>query len=117
MSNEPISAAPNSASLYDASNPLMNPPALPHHVPPLDLVKNEHFIPAFQWAMDKDMENFIAVRDNPEPPTFENTIEARANGGGQLTFVSGVFNCFTASNTNDELRQIELTLAPERTKH
>ncbi|MDD3371078.1 MAG: M3 family metallopeptidase [Alphaproteobacteria bacterium] len=111
------SFASDSASLYRADNPLMNPPALPFGAPPLDLIKNEHFLPACRWAMAKEKEEFAAVRDNPEAPTFFNSVEALSFVGRDLDRIGTVLEVFCLANNNDALRDIEEIVAQENSRH
>lgn len=92
---------------FDPQNPLMNPPALPHGVPAFDLIHNEHLLPALRWGIQKAKDSIEAIKNDPAPATFENTIEALEFSGEDLSRISAVFNCLCGSNTSDELRAIE----------
>ena len=45
-------------------------------VPPWDKVKPSDFPEAFQFAIDEQRREYQAITNNPEAPTFANTIEA-----------------------------------------
>ena len=55
--------------------------------------------------------------ENPEAPTFENTIVALDNSGEILSRVSGVFFALTSADTNDELMALESKIAPMLSEH
>ena len=57
------------------TNPLVNPPKTKHDVPPLDLVKEEHFVPAFDWAIEKAHKGYEKIK-KVKNPTFGSVIEA-----------------------------------------
>ncbi|MDD3181843.1 MAG: M3 family metallopeptidase [Alphaproteobacteria bacterium] len=92
---------------FDAQNPLMNPPALPHGAPPLDVVNNAHILPALRWGITKAKESIEAIKTNTSPANFENVIEALEFAGEDLTRISAIFHNLCSSKNSDELRAIE----------
>ncbi|MEO9470266.1 M3 family metallopeptidase [Parasphingorhabdus sp.] len=76
-------------------------------VPPWDEVKVSDFPYAFEKAMADTKAEFVAVRDNPEPATFENTtlkLELAGNGMNELFSIWGVHS---SNLSNDEVRKIQ----------
>ena len=72
------------------NNPLLNVFDTPHGTAPFHLIKTEHFEPAILQAMeihDKQVETII---QNPEEPTFANTIEALERSGALLDRVTTI---------------------------
>jgi len=59
-----------------ADNPLLQPWPQPLGLPPFDRIAPGHFAPAFEAAMREHRAEIRAIADNPEPPTFANTIAA-----------------------------------------
>ena len=57
-------------------NPLLGVFSNVHHTAPLDKIKNEHFVPAFKESIENGEEDIKRIVENPEEPTFENTIVA-----------------------------------------
>ena len=54
---------------------------------PFDRIDDEHYKPAFERGIEELRADIAAIRDNPEPPTFENTIEGlMKTGGGRSAF-------------------------------
>lgn len=80
--------------------------------PPLDQIQPVHFMPAFQAAMADHAAEIEAIANNPEPPTFENTMLAMELAGRDLSRVAAVFGNLTSSASNDELRAIQLEVSP-----
>jgi peptidyl-dipeptidase Dcp len=91
----------------DLSNPLIAPSPLPHGAEPWDKIKNEHYMPAFEWALDKAKDEIEDIKNNPDFPTFENTIEALEFAGAELHRVEITFAVIANANADDEIREIE----------
>ncbi|MFN3835395.1 MAG: M3 family metallopeptidase [Glycocaulis sp.] len=80
--------------------------------PPLDQIQPAHFMPAFQAAMADHAAEIEAIANNPEPPTFENTMLAMELAGRDLSRVAAVFGNLTSSASNEELRAIQREVSP-----
>jgi peptidyl-dipeptidase Dcp len=98
-------------------NPFFSDFATPFGVPPFDLIKPEHYVPAFERGMAEQKKEIAAITANPGPPTFANTVEALERTGVLLNKVAGVFNNMTSSNTNDALQEIDKQMAPRLAQH
>jgi len=110
-------ATPVASIVSGNDNPLLAEWHTEFGVPPFDLIENEHYLPAFREAMAQHKAEIAAVVDNPEAPTFANTIEALDRAGALYTRVSSVFNAVNGANTNDTLQDVDRILAPERAAH
>ena len=89
-----------------------NPLLQPFDLAPFSQVRNEHFLPAFEIIIQDAKAEIEAIADNPEPPTFENTIEAMEFSGNQLDRVSSLFFNLNSAETNDEIQQIAQEVSP-----
>ena len=98
-------------------NPLLQKFDTPHGVPPFDLIKVEHFVPAFTEAIEKHNQEIAAIVNNPELPTFENTVEALEFSGKLLIQVEYTFNNLNQSLTNPEMQAVAKEVAPMLSKH
>lgn len=98
-------------------NPFLAEWDTPFETPPFDQIKNEHFMPAFLKTMEMETAEIEAIVNNPETPTFKNTIEAFEIAGKLRSRVSRVFGCLNGANTNEELQAISQELAPIESKH
>ena len=114
-SSEAQSSAPN--AMLDATNPFYEPSTLPFEAPDFDAISNADYRPAMEAGMEQQMEEVQAIADNPEPPTFENTIVALERSGALLTRVQRVFYNMTSAHTNDEIQQIQSEMAPRLAEH
>ncbi|MBR1716467.1 MAG: M3 family metallopeptidase [Paludibacteraceae bacterium] len=89
----------------------------PHGAYPFNEIHAEHYMPAFEEGMKQGLEEIDAIVNNPEEPTFENTIEAYERSGELFSIVAGCFFNLTSSETNDTLQQIQLDLSPKMSEY
>jgi peptidyl-dipeptidase Dcp len=101
----------------EKENPFFSDYETPFGVPPFDKIENEHFEPAILKGIDDQAAEIQAIIDNPEPPTFENTIEALEYSGDLLSRVLRVFGNFNSSLTSPELQQIAQDMSPKLSEH
>lgn len=101
----------------EEQNPLLAEWNTPYGIPPFELVKAEHYMPAFEAAMADEMAEIKAIITNPEAPTFENTILAYDNSGELYSRVSAVFGSDNGVNSNDTLQSIAKKLSPLQSAH
>ena len=99
------------------ANPLLTPSPLPLGYPPFDLIKDEHFAPAFDLGMAEQLTEIAAITGHPEPATFENTILALERSGQLLGRVSRVFSNLNGCHTNPTLQTVEKSFAPKLAAH
>ena len=99
------------------SNPFFEEWKTPFEMPPFDKIKVEHFMPAFQKGFEIQTKEIQDIANNPQKPTFKNTIEAMDYSGELLTKVSLVFYNWTSANTSPELQKLANELAPIASKH
>src|SRR5690606_3003378 len=90
----------------------MNPLLSPFDTPPFSKIRNEHFKPAIEQAIADARAEIDAITDNPEAPTFKNTLEALEFSGQQLDRVSSVFFNLNSAETNKEIQQIAQEVSP-----
>jgi peptidyl-dipeptidase Dcp len=96
-----------------APNPFFEEWTGPFGVPPFDRIKAEHFLPAFEKAIEQRKSEVAAITKSAEPATFANTIEALENGGLLLAKVSDVFFALSGADTNDTLQGIAKQVSPK----
>lgn len=98
-------------------NPFLSEYDTPFGVPPFEQIKPEHYKPAFEQGMKEQIAEIEAIVNNPEAPTFENTIVALDQSGQLLNKVSYVFFGQTNANTNDSLQALSREMSPLLSKH
>jgi peptidyl-dipeptidase Dcp len=90
----------------------MNPLLSPFDTAPFSDLKNEHFMPAFMQAITDARAEIDAIIENPDAPTFKNTIAALDFSGKQLDRISSIFFNLNSAETNDEIQKIAQEVSP-----
>ena len=98
-------------------NPLLTPSPLPFEAPRFDAIRREDYLPAFREAIARAKAEADAIAANPEPPTFENTVEALEFAGTALEDVSGIFFNLLEAESDDAMQQDAEDLSPLLTAH
>lgn len=98
-----------------AANPLLKEWTTPFGVPPFQEIKPEHFLAAFKQAIAAQRQEIEAIVNNPQAPTFENTIAALDKAGELMAKVSGVFSNLQSAETTPELQAVNREVTPLRT--
>jgi peptidyl-dipeptidase Dcp len=107
---------PNSTS-QTPDNPLLADWRTAYGLPPFDLVRPEYFEGAFELAMAAQRAELDAIANNPEPPTFANTLEAMDQCGRLYIRVELLFSNLTYSETSPALQAVQRTMAPRLAAH
>ena len=89
----------------------------PLGLPDFARIDDRDFEAAFDAALPADLAETQAIADNPDEPTFENTIVALETAGELLTRASHIFWNLAGANTNDTLQELERKLSPEMSRH
>lgn len=109
--NEQVSAS------IESTNPLFVKSPLQFQTPQFDLIKDEHFVPAFEQGMKEQLAEIDAIVNNTEVPSFENTIVAMEKSGELLTRASRIFYNLNGTDSNDARRAIQTEMAPKFATH
>ncbi|WP_343707663.1 M3 family metallopeptidase [Flavobacterium sp.] len=83
-----------------------------HNTAPFSQIKIEDYVPAFQEGIALAKAEIDAIVNNPEAPTFENTIVAMDFSGDILDRLSSVFFNLNSAETNDEMQKIAQEVSP-----
>lgn len=100
----------------------MEPYGTPHNTIPFHKIKFEDYEEAFMEGIRRDNEEIDKIINNPEKPTFENTITVEDLSKGPhyydlLDRVSTVFSCMMSADTNDKMEALAQKLSPVLTQH
>lgn len=93
-------------------NPLLHKSTLQYQAPEFDKIKDEHFKPAFEFALAEHMAQIEIIANNPEAPTLENTLVALEKSGRNLHRAQSVFYNLLSADTNPQLQQLAEEYAP-----
>ena len=98
------------------NNPLLTKSTLPYGAPQFDKIETQHYIPAFKQAIEEGKAEIDAIVNNPEAPSFKNTIEALEYAGDTLNGISHIFYNLLEANTNEEMQNIAEEISPLTTE-
>lgn len=103
-------------------NPFFEQYNTPHHTAPFNEIRLEHYEEAFLEGIKREDEELEKLLNNPDKPTFENTIIFKDNERGEhyydlLNRVSNVFFNLLSAETNDEMDALAQKMSPILTKH
>ncbi|HEX6072486.1 MAG TPA: M3 family metallopeptidase [Sphingomicrobium sp.] len=114
MAAEPTAGAIAAAQAAVSNNALLADWTGPYGgVPPWDKVKPTLFPEAFQSGIDEQRREILAIADNPEAPTFANTIEAVERSGQRLDRVQTLFGVMTNNLATPEIQAIDKEWSPK----
>lgn len=105
------------SSCDNKMNPLLTDSTLPYGAPQFDKIKTEHYLPAFEQAITEAKAEIDAIVNNPDAPTFENTIAALDEAGGRLNDAAGIFYNLMEADTNDQMQDIAEKVSPMMTEY
>ena len=106
--------------MSENKNPFFEPYGTPHDTVPFDRIKLEHFEEAFMEGIRRDNEQIEKMINNPEKPTFDNTIINTEEDEGYynlLSRVSTVFFNLLSAETNDDMDALAQKMQPILTQH
>lgn len=106
--------------MSENKNPFFEPYGTPHDTVPFDRIKLEHFEEAFMEGIRRDNEQIEKMINNPEKPSFDNTIINTEEDEGYynlLSRVSTVFFNLLSAETNDDMDALAQKMQPILTQH
>lgn len=98
-------------------NPFLHTYHTPHQTTPFNLIQLSDYEPAIREGMRIEDEEIKAITDNPEPPTFSNTVLALERAGQLLDRVTTVLFNLMSAETCDEMEAIAEKMMPELSEH
>src|SRR6186713_1030895 len=98
-------------------NPLLTESTLAYRAPPFDVIRDTDYEAALVQGMAEQRGEIQRIVGNPQPATFQNTIEALERSGALLNRVSRIFNALVQANTNPTLQKTDVALAPKLAAH
>jgi len=98
-------------------NPLLEESPLPYRIPPFEQIKDEHFGPAIEKGMAEQLAEVAAIANNPDPPTFENTVVALDRCGALMNRAMRAFSILGSGLTTPAIQKLETDIAPKLAAH
>jgi peptidyl-dipeptidase Dcp len=93
-------------------NPLLEPFNTPFQLPPFDQIEIHHYQPAIEEAIKLAKTEIETIVQNPQPPTFGNTIEALELSGKVLSRIAPILFNLNSAETSEELQQVAQVVSP-----
>lgn len=103
--------------MINAQNPFFEVSNTPHGTAPFDKITTEHYEPAILEGIRQQTAIVDAIVQNPELPTFANTIETYEKSDALLGRVLSVFFNLNSAETNDELQLLAQKMTPVLSEH
>ena len=104
-------------------NPFLHPYGTPHDAVPFDRIELADYEEAMMEGIRRDNESIDRIVNNPEEPTFENTIipedevKGRKHYYDLLDRVTTVFFNLLSAESNDDLEALAQKMSPILTRH
>ncbi len=98
----------------NANNPLLQKWNGPYGgVPAFNEYKVADFKPAIEIAIEENLNEFDAIANNSEAPTFENTIAALENSGKKIARIHTAFGIYSSNIYTSEFGIVETEMSPK----
>ncbi len=98
------------------NNPLLQEWNTPFGTPPFHIIKTGDFKPAIESAVSSATKEIESITNNPELPTFINTVEALELAGATLGKISSVLFNLNSAETNKDIQQVTQEVSPLLTR-
>jgi len=99
------------------SNPLLSDWTGAFGLAPFAEISDSDFAPAFETALAEDLAETLAIANNPQIPSFANTIEALAATGKALHQVLSVFYTLSGADSNAAREALMREFSPKLSAH
>ena len=110
-------AAKGPAASAAYSGPFAAPSPLDLNYPQFDKIKDGDFAPAFDTGMAQELQEIDAIANNPQPPTFQNTIVAMEKTGQLLGRATSVFYNLVGTDKTEARDKLQTEYAPKFSAH
>ena len=98
-------------------NPLLTASSLPYELPDFPRIGMPEFREAIAEGLAEHDRQIEEIAADPEPATFENTIEALERAGDVLDRATTVFSALLSADGTDEMRAYDVEMAPVLSQH
>ena len=98
-------------------NPLLQDWTTPFDLAPFDTISDDDFAPALEEALAAHNAEIDAIANNPDAPSFANTVEALEAVGGKLDKVLSVFYTVAGADSNPAREALQRDFSPKLSAH
>ena len=99
------------------TNPILSDWTTPFEIAPFADISDDDFAPALDQAMQAHNAQIDTIAENPQPPTFANTVEALEAAGEQLDKVLSVFFTIAGADSNAKREELQRAFSPKLSAH
>ena len=99
------------------NNPLLHKFQTPHQTFPFSEISLQHIEEAILQGMELEKAEVTSIIENPEKPSFVNTIEALEHSGEVLERATTLMYNLSSAETSDELDELAQRMAPLLATH
>ena len=111
-------ALPSPPAVADTANVLLKAWTGPYGgVPAFDEMEVDYVKPALEQGMQMSLREIDRIANNPEPPTFENTIVAMEKSGEALDRVFTYYGIYSSNVSSPEFRDVQSEMAPKLSEY
>jgi len=110
-------ATQEAAAVNTPENPFFAPSSLELQFPRFDLIRNEHYLPAFERGMQDQLAEIGEITRQTAEPSFANTLVPLEVSGQLLSRVLTVFFALSSAHTNDVIQELEVEISPRLSAH
>lgn len=89
----------------------------PFEIAPFDAIRDEDFAPAFETALAAHKDEIVKISENPDAPSFANTVEALEAAGEALDKVLSVFYTVAGADSNPAREALQREFSPKLAAH
>lgn len=97
----------------ERQNPFMKPYDTHYQIPPFEEIEISDYMPAFEAGVAEARASIDSIVNNPEAPTFDNTILALDNLSPTLERVMSVLMSLTEADSTPELSAVSDSILPQ----
>ncbi len=115
--SQALPAATTTSPVTPSENPLLRESTLPFHYPHFDQIREDQYLPAYEWSMAEELKEIEAIASAAAAPTFENTIVALERAGQARSRVERLFSNLNGTITTPGMQAIEKEMAPKLAVH
>ena len=98
-------------------NPLLDEWNTEMGIPPFDKIKAEHYVPAFEAAIEMHNSEIEAIVASEEEPSFDNVILAMDNAGLKLAEINLIFGMLSSSDLDEKMQEVQNEMMPRIEAH
>ena len=95
------------------NNPLVKQSPHKYGAVPFDEIKQEHFIPALDYAIAEAEKTLESIKNNPDTPTFDNTSLPMENGTELLETVANTYFNLMSAESDDIFKELAQEISPK----